>query len=644
MDYPQIRRLKDVNDISNRRPLSEDSGFSEEKTNTDNNDQLLSVERSSEVHTTFCTILKERESGFRSYLDIGAEGQSGLSGQKTEAVLIKKLPVRHIFYKPECFPHLMYISKLIRNLTPEVEKVIKIGLSETALRADVIIKITYVGVITDDNLRLVTKRKGKERSSRNKEIWEASPIVCFENGEIKESSFEHLSLKESCHKILVKPKSVPEKTPEKNSMVIVDEDHVRQAIISCLEDPISRVLDKWTQKFETAPQTKHTVRIIKEIRNIRKQMKFEEVIAPESSSHGYEHIVPENVKDYLFSEEQVISFGVWGNACFKIFIKKDADTLNMQRQLTKLNQGFFEKYQIQFENKRLAMKKTMKQGDCILGNKNDNLFEGTLGGFVKENCNSGKIYALTCNHVFPDEEYSAFADDSLQNEIGKCVFSTREKSSDFAAVEMNESADCDVTFRNEEGNKTNARIYDRSIENIGFMHKIGTKSGATTGSIVSPEYYDKLYDEDNREFLFLVGSGDGQPFSEEGDSGALVFSHPLQVEQNYVNVVGMVYGIYQREDERSDDEEGPSNNKEQSSSEEKKRLEVKSQDKTTLLYEREGQPVIDVYADPEHISCCYRLSPALELFEEHRKISVKLKDDISSSGSSLQSSSSDEST
>ena len=107
-------------------------------------------------------------------------------------------------------------------------------------------------------------------------------------------------MNEACHKILVKPKSVPEKTPEKNGLVIVDKDHVQQAIISCLEDPISRVLDLWAQKFETAPQTKHTVRIIKEIRNIRKQMKFEEVIAPESSRLGYEHIVPENVKNYLF--------------------------------------------------------------------------------------------------------------------------------------------------------------------------------------------------------------------------------------------------------------------------------------------------------------------------------------------------------
>ena len=54
----------------------------------------------------------------------------------------------------------MYISKLIRNLTHEVEKIINIGLPETALRTDVIIKVTYVGEITEDNLSLVTKRKG----------------------------------------------------------------------------------------------------------------------------------------------------------------------------------------------------------------------------------------------------------------------------------------------------------------------------------------------------------------------------------------------------------------------------------------------------------------------------------------------------
>lgn len=33
--------------------------------------------------------------------------------------------------------------------------------AETALQTDVMIKITYVGEITEDNLRLVTKKKGE---------------------------------------------------------------------------------------------------------------------------------------------------------------------------------------------------------------------------------------------------------------------------------------------------------------------------------------------------------------------------------------------------------------------------------------------------------------------------------------------------
>lgn len=83
-------------------------------------------------------------------------------------------------------------------------------------------------------------------------------------------------------------------------MRIVDKDHVRQEIIACIEDPFSRLLYKWKQEIETVTQTKHTVWVTNEIGNIRKQMKFEEVVAPESSSLGYAHIVPENVREYLF--------------------------------------------------------------------------------------------------------------------------------------------------------------------------------------------------------------------------------------------------------------------------------------------------------------------------------------------------------
>ena len=79
----------------------------------------------------------------------------------SEADLTQSLAEEHFFYKPKCFPHFMYISKLVRNLKSGVEKVIKMGEAETALQTDVLIKIAYVGEITEENLRLVTKKKGE---------------------------------------------------------------------------------------------------------------------------------------------------------------------------------------------------------------------------------------------------------------------------------------------------------------------------------------------------------------------------------------------------------------------------------------------------------------------------------------------------
>ena len=78
----------------------------------------------------------------------------------SEADLTQPLAEQHYFYKPKCFPHFMYIRKLVRNLKSEVEKVIKMGQAETAIQTDVIIEITYVGEITEENLRLVTKKRG----------------------------------------------------------------------------------------------------------------------------------------------------------------------------------------------------------------------------------------------------------------------------------------------------------------------------------------------------------------------------------------------------------------------------------------------------------------------------------------------------
>ena len=85
-------------------------------------------------------------------------------------------------------------------------------------------------------------------------------------------------------------------------------------------------------------------------------------------------------------------------------------------------------------------------------------------------------------------------------------------------------------------------MFDGDNAKLGILHKRGAKTGLTKGYICSEEFYvKKLTDANNRESLFFV-RGTGKHFSDKGDSGSLVFSRPREVKQNYVNVVGMVFG------------------------------------------------------------------------------------------------------
>lgn len=274
-----------------------------------------------------------------------------------------------------------------------------------------------------------------------------------------------------------------------------------------------------------------------------------------------------------------------------------------------MNQGFFEKYRLEIEQRKLVNIQTMKQGDSI-HNENPCLKEGpggTLGGFVISTNGHEKKYALTCNHLFPHEGLPAYAGGSLMPcEIGRCVFTTREHCMDFAAIEMNEHVDCDLTFRGVDGNRTNARVYEGNIEDLGFVHKIGAGSGQTTGYIVSSEYYDKIFDFENRDYIFLVSGANGR-FSDTGDSGSLVFARPHGVKQNYVNVLGMVFGNYEEEIQEPENED-------------------------------DENASFGVSSTADNISCCYRISPALKLFQRGLGIGVKFKEDLSFSSSSEDSS------
>lgn len=304
----------------------------------------------------------------------------------------------------------------------------------------------------------------------------------------------------------------------------------------------------------------------------------------------------------------------------------------------RINEPFFSKYLLDVEKKKIVETPTMKQGDPLLSKlptkDGECDVEGTLGGFITKTDNN-EIYALTCNHIFPVRNQKAYADDSYGfQEVGTCVFTTRENSCDFAAIEVMESFvdKCDLAFRKTMRKRTNARVYDEHLENIGVVYKIGAITNLTKGYILSSEYYNKLKDENNRDYIFLV-QGIGNCFSKDGDSGSLVFSRS---RKNYVDVVGMVYAsnpdVY---DEDSEDENVGHNpelgGSKSPETEETELSPIKQDDKPTT--HMSASKVMD--DDPEGISFCYRMTTALELFKRSQgeHFAVKFKDDLPSSSS-----------
>lgn len=315
-----------------------------------------------------------------------------------------------------------------------------------------------------------------------------------------------------------------------------------------------------------------------------------------------------------------------------------------------LNKNFFQKYQLEVEMKIWAEMQTMMQGDPI---QSKDQATGTLGGFVTKTNNDQKIYALTCNHLFPKENERAYTHDF--EEIGACVFTTSDKGCDFAAIEIKESYSdsCDVAFRRDDKKKTNANVYSDSLENITIVHKIGAITGVTNGRIVSPEFYLKVTEDSTRENVFLV-KGTTEQFSVRGDSGSLVFSRPNSVKQNYVDVVGVVYAndliLYDNDDEDDDAEEKnkikskcPEGSREEGTYNNEVNAENKPSSSECDNQNKDNNTASGISQDTNGISFCCRIHAALKLFEENQDDDFKLKFKNDLSSSSPVSSSSSES-
>lgn len=523
-------------------------------------------------------------------------------------------PIQYFYYKDDkYFEHFYYVYNLMKDCRSRLEKIQERQEGTSFMSKKVIIKIGIAGYIDEDNLALIPKRK--KDISRDQRIWNASPIVFFQNDLSLKSASTILRQVRACHRILIRSDTVCDEDYEAddlNSITIVGKNkgQIRETIIACLEEPLHQMLQEWTDVLKSIISAKSLSEIATEMNAIRKHLlccsqkdASTSFVLPRI---GSQPLVPDDVKEYLFGMTDVTSFGIWGDSTLKVFVQKKTNVKKLKDELMKINKIFFKKIDFEIVKGKMVVKKTLKTGNQILRYQLDESGQqcvGTLGGFVTKTDDERKIYALTCNHIFPNLNDAAYTDLHCE-EIGACVFTTREKFCDFAAIEIKESFvdKCDVVFRRDDKKGVNAKLYSENLSNLGLVYKIGAATDVTSGHILSCEYYDKLF-EDNRE-IFLV-RGIGTNFSAEGDSGSLVFARPRNVKQNHVDVVGMVYGC------------------------------------TITLYDEDEDSgevfvVNDAHDRSEHISCCFRIHTALELFEENQggEFKVGFKDNLSLTPSS----------
>lgn len=562
------------------------------------------------AQTKFHSMAENRETRLAECLNPGfsfekplIEEKGGLpTHQKSKTISIierdseaeRKSSLQYFYYNAKHFQHFYYIYNLMRDCHARKEEMRKTSDEKNALAEKIIVKLGIVGEYTEDNLKLLSKRGKREIPPQNQLIWKQSPLLCFQKS--KQLALKMLRRMKACHKILILSDPNHKETEEvEDSIFIVSEDKekILKMISVCLEKQIHQMLQEWLASLRTENFGKHLPGILAEIEDIREQMLFDGnshhatgASAIQSAVSG--SIVPKIVKEYLFGRPDVNSFGIWRNSSFKVFVNKTTDVKELEHKVKKLHPNFFEKYNLKIVKGEFVVTKSFTQGDPLQRNENNKNYAGTLGGFVTKTNDDRKIYALTCNHIFPTENLIAYTDNPSDVEIGTCVFTTTECSCDFAAIEIKESLsnECELPLRREDKKKTNARVYDESLEPIRVVHKIGATTDVTKGSIESDEYYSKALPKENN---FLV-KGTNKDFSEQGDSGSLVFSRPRTARQNYINVVGMVYGS--------------------------------------------GFTLLDDDQNTENLSICYRLHTALELFKQKQDMEVKFEDDLSTPSAS----------
>lgn len=232
-------------------------------------------------------------------------------------------PLRHYLYcKAKRFPHFCYVYNQICDYKQQLDK-------ENVMPKNITIKIELVGEFTNENRQLLPKGTLHKREKKDEIIWEAIPLLCFQNDVLLNSALKTRPRESVCHPIFIKT-DLDATDKEDDSIIIVDQNkgEILKAITSCLEQPLCHILQELSDLHSECTEKMKIMALKKMILN-----HIEDTMTP---------TVPIDIKIYLTERSDVVGFTMMRNSSMEVRVKKETDEKKFKKDLMKINSKFFE--------------------------------------------------------------------------------------------------------------------------------------------------------------------------------------------------------------------------------------------------------------------------------------------------------------
>lgn len=282
--------------------------------------------------------------------------------------------IKYFHFEAKNFEHFEYVYNLTRKYTQNDEIQLE----------DIIIKIGVVGKFTDDNLNLFPKgylSTGKTNlAGKLQNVWEAVPVLCFQNDLSVQSALETLRQSGAFYHILVTSEPVCKTDIGDDPVTIIGQTkkNIMINITSCLEQPLRHKLEQLLEDLPNKDSStdRFLLKRRSEIKAFLKEMTFDD------NEETVKENLPDDIQEYLFRSDGFVRAEL-SPSSLDVLVHKTTDDKQMKDDLTTLNPNFLDKFPL-----------TIQKGTLI---------KEITGGFVSRTENDRKINNSTCGHDAPQE-------------------------------------------------------------------------------------------------------------------------------------------------------------------------------------------------------------------------------------------------